>query len=316
MKRLFFGLLFTAVLAVFVAAWMYSVAKPASDDKNFRSFVIEKGTSASGVGDKLEKAGLIKNSLAFKLYLQFTGQSGKLQAGEFRLSPSMSLFQIVESLFKGPVELWVTIPEGLRREEIAAKFASGLDRDQVFIDEFLLASKGSEGALLPDTYLFQKDASASAIVAKMIKTFKSKTADLGGNEELTNDQRIVLASLIERETKTAAERPIVAGIIIKRFKAGWPLQIDASVQYAVGTAKNWWQILTLEDLKIDSRYNSYKFSGLPPTPIANPGMSSISAAFAPEASDYWYYIHDSDGRIHYAETLDGHNSNIRKYLSR
>ena len=300
--------------AAFGGYWFYKNCGPVSSTEKYDYFVIEKGTSASQVGFKLEEKGFIKSALAFKLYMQFTGQSSKIQTGEFRLTPSYSLFQTVTALFNGPVELWVTIPEGLRREEIASKFATALDKDDAFVTEFMSASKGKEGYLFPETYLFSREASASAVVTKMLSTFDSKTNNLENRSGMSFEKAIVLSSLIERETKTDTERPMVAGILINRLNAGWPLQVDATVQYAVGNSKNWWPILTLNDLAISSLYNTYKNQGLPPTPIANPGLSSIKAALNPTANDYWYYIHDDSGKIHYAETLAEHNANISNYL--
>lgn len=297
--------------------WLYFNIQPVSRNKEFSNFLITKGSSASAIGNKLQSAGLIKSGLAFRIYLQFTGQAKRIQTGEFRLSPSFNLFQVVDQLSRGPIEIWVTVPEGLRREEIAARFASNLDRDQAFVNEFLASSKGKEGYLFPDTYLFPKDASASAVVAKMVRTFDSKMADLTQTgSSLSSKDLLTLASLIERETKGDAERPVVAGIILNRLNAGWPLQIDASVQYVAGNASNWWPILTKADLQINSPYNSYKFTGLPPSPIASPGITSIKAAYNPEASGYWYYIHDNSGVIHYAKTLEEHNANVRKYLGK
>ena len=153
----------------------------------------------------------------------------------------------------------------------------------------------------------------------MTRTFDSKTSDM----DLTQDQ-VILASLIERETKTAEERPIVAGILINRLNVGMALQVDAAVQYAIGSTKctvqstkcDWWPILTKNDLASASKFNTYKYPGLPPTPIANPGTSSLTAAFNPTGNDYWYYIHDNDGQIHYAKTLSEHNANIAKYLGK
>jgi UPF0755 protein len=320
-------LLFLPLLAVFVVAmamvWFYVNVQPVSNKKTFINFVITKGVSASQVGNKLENAGLIKNALAFKIYVQFTGQSGKIQSGEFRLSPSFTLFQNISALFNGPIELWVTIPEGLRREEVAVKFATALGKDTAFTDEFLQASKGKEGYLFPDTYLFPTEASASAIVKKMTDTFNSKTEKLKpGGSNLTFAETVILASILERETKTDAERSVVAGILINRLDAGMPLQVDASVQYAVAIVNcklliancTWWPILSLDNLKINSPYNTYKFAGLPPAPIANPGISSLKAVFTPTANDYWYYIHDPEGQIHYAKTLTEHNANVAKYL--
>ncbi len=312
-KFLLFPLLLVLVV-ILGGYWFYKNTGPVSSFEKYEYFVIEKGSGASQVAAKLEKEGLIKNALAFKVYMQFTGQSGKIQTGEFRLTPSYSLFQTVTALFNGPVELWVTIPEGLRREEIANKFAQALDKDNAFFDEFLSASKGKEGYLFPETYLFPKEASASAIVKRMVSTFDLKTGSLENKSGMTFEKAIVLASLIERETKTDLERPMVAGILVNRLEAGWPLQVDASVQYAVGTSKNWWPILTLDNLATTSSYNTYKNQGLPPTPIANPGLSSIKAALNPTTNDYWYYIHDNSGVIHYAKTLAEHNTNIAKYL--
>ncbi|HUC94849.1 MAG TPA: endolytic transglycosylase MltG [Candidatus Saccharimonadales bacterium] len=312
------------LLLIFLVAigliWFYISAQPASgnratlNDKNFVYFVIPKGESAARIGTKLESSGLIKSALAFKIYIQFTGQSGKLQSGQFKLSPSFSLFQNINALFNGPVEIWTTIPEGLRREEIAVRFATALGKDNAFVTEFMQASKGEEGYLFPDTYLFPMDVTATTIVKKMSDTFKAKTSGLTSGSGLTFAETVTLASLLERETKTDAERPIVAGIFINRLNAGIALQVDAAVQYAVGTSKDWWPILTEADLKINSPYNTYKFTGLPPGPIANPGLSSLKAAFDPAVTDYWYYIHDSSGQIHYAKTLAEHNANVAKYL--
>ena len=150
----------------------------------------------------------------------------------------------------------------------------------------------------------------------MTDTFDSKTEDLENRSGLSFEKAIVLASIIERETKTDQERPVVSGILIKRLNSGWPLQTDAAVQYAVGTSKEWWPILTLDNLSAGSPYNTYKYQGLPPTPIASPGLSSIRGVLNPTESEYWYYIHDTKGQIHYAETLEEHNTNIARYLGK
>lgn len=322
MKKLLLVPLIISMALLAVILWAYVSVQPVYSNKEFKNFLITKGTSASTIGNNLQKAGLIKSSLAFKIYTQFSGISGNIATGEFRLSPGFNLFQTVNTLTKGPALLWVTIPEGLRREEIAAKFAKGLDRNTTFITEFLAASKNDEGTLFPDTYLFPKDASASAIVNKMTRTFAAKTNSLGASGGLSYEQRIILASILERETKTDEERPVVAGILINRLQIGMALQVDATVQYAVGTSRcknqtvscSWWEPLTKEDLSINSPYNSYKFAGLPPSPISNPGLSSLNAAFNPTKSDYLYYIHDSEGQIHYAKTLQEQNANVAKYL--
>ena len=311
--------------------WWKGISAAPSSSKENVDFLVIKGRSASQIGESLYGKGLIKSPLAFKFYVQATGKSDQIQAGEFQLSPSYSLKEVVNTLTSAPLELWVTIPEGLRREEMVSRFIESLKLNSNdafrFREEFLSATGEDEGYLFPDTYLFPRDISASAVVEKMKSTFDQKVNTELSDEFSRNDRSleeiIILASILERETKTDEERPIVAGILWKRLDAGWPLQADATVQYAVGGEScqkkvdcNWWPILSREDLEIISPYNSYKFTGLPPTPISNPGFSSLKGAVLPKESKYWYYIHDSDGKIHYAETLEGHNANIRKYLGK
>lgn len=303
MKKIIFpflGLLVLLGIGVFMAK---DIVKPVSDDSGTKDFLITKGSSVAKIGSDLEKAGLIRNAIVFKFYVQLTNKQNKIQAGEFSLSPSLSLTEIVTELQKGPKEIWVTIPEGFRREEVAKRFKESLSRDSEFEKEFLNLTLGKEGYLFPDTYLFPKSASAQAIVNKMTSTFNLKVSDV-------TEEELIMASLLERETITDGEKPVVAGVLYKRLRSGWPLQVDATLQYAKG---NWEPVYNL-DKEINSPYNTYKFTGLPPTPIASPGKSSIEAAQNPEESDYWYYIHDPKGQIHFARTLDEHNSNISKYL--
>jgi len=325
-------LLFFIPILIFIVGlyWFSLSSKPVSDETKLQDFLVIKGSSASQVGNKLKQEGFVKSSLAFKLYVQITGNTKKIQAGEYRLSPGFSLVAIVNELKKGPVGVWTTIPEGLRREEIAYKFAEFLDKEDktTFIKEFLQASLDQEGYLFPDTYIFLKSVQAKSVVQKMMATFEKKV-DSQMREDLQKggrslNQAIIAASLIERETKGEEEKPVVAGIIYKRLKADWPLQIDATLQYAVADARcqisdvkcEWWTPLTKEDLGINSPYNSYKLTGFPPTPISSPGLSSIKAAVYPEESDYWFYIHDVKGVIHFARTISEHNDNIRKYLGK
>ncbi len=331
MKRLIIPILLIIFLTAGGFYWWNQNNKPVSTNESLQSFIIPKGYSASQIGNKLEDQSLIKSSLAFKFYAQVTSKSKKIQAGEYLLSPSFSLFKVVSQLTSGPVEEWVTIPEGLRREEVVEKYISVLKRNkadaEVFRQDFLAITTGKEGFLFPDTYLFPKTVSASIVANKMLSTFDSKIstqmeADISASK-YSLDQIIVLASIIERETRKDDERPVVAGILLNRLDIGMGLQVDATVQYALatvdcraGTTCNWWPVLTREDMSINSSYNTYKYAGIPPAPIANPSLSSITAAIYPTDSSYLYYLHDGDGEIYYAETLEGHNENIRKYLGK
>lgn len=318
------------ILAILGAIWWSRVSQPLSTQETVKDFLIIRGSSASEIGNKLYKEELIRSSLAFRIYVQVFGKAKKIQAGEYTLSPSYSLPNIVDILGSGPKEVWVTIPEGFRKEEVAERFATGLGKADpgTFINEFLVAAKVKEGYLFPDTYLFPKTASASAVVNKLVFTFDSKVGqeirDNASKNGLSLNEVVILASIIERETLTNEERPVVAGILYKRLKEGWPLQADATLQYAVATNRcasvpigcKWWEPVVKEDLELNSLYNSYKFAGLPPAPIANPGLTSLKAAAAPQDNEYWFYLHDSKGQIHYAATIEEHNANVRQYLGK
>ena len=321
------------VVALFFAGffvWSRQAFSSASETEDYQNFLIEKGDTASEIAASLEQKDIIKSAFAFKFYTQIAGISQTIQAGEYRLSPHMDMPTILNVLISAPLELWVTIPEGYRREEIADKFIQELGKTgseaSVFYDEFLSSSENDEGYLFPDTYLFPKEASAQAVVTKMKRTFDLKMdqfeEDIQSNK-LTLSEIVTLASILERETITNAERPVVAGILLNRLEIGMPLQADATAQYPIGTAMcrdvgmgcDWWKRpVTREDLGVDSPYNTYKVSGLPIAPISNPGLSSLRAAINPESSEYFYYIHDTSGIVRYARTLEEHNANVARYL--
>lgn len=311
----FFPLVFFVIFALGVFGWWKSVSKAPSNDQTAARFVVTKGASASQIANDLEKAGLVKSALAFKIYTQIKGTTKNIQAGEYTLAKDKSVAQLVTALLKGPDEVWITIPEGLRREEIADSFADGLgltgQEATAFKAKFLSLTVSQEGYLFPDTYLFAKDTAADKVVATLLATYATKTADLGVNED-----DLILASIVERESAKDAERPTVAGILKNRLDIGMGLQADATVQYVIGTPDKWWPGITRDDLKIDSKFNTYKYAGLPPAPICNPGLSAIKAAVAPAETSYLYYLHDSKGDIHYAATLPEHNANVAKYLGK
>lgn len=331
MRYLLIFPLFILLSSFFIFFWWNSVSSPSKpQDKETRKFLIVKGEAAGKIAKKLESAGLIKSELAFRLYTQLSGREKSIQAGNYELSPNLALKEIIKALVAGPKEVWVTYPEGLRREEIAQKTVKALDIEKdkttTFLQEFLQESEGQEGFLFPETYLFPKDVTAKKVIAKLRSTFDTKVS-----EKIISDAKasgstikevIILASVIERETITDEERPVVAGILLKRLDAGWPLQADATLQYAIANAKcqisnikcDWWQPPTAEQKSLKSPYSTYTNKGLPPSPIANPGNSSIKAVVYPEDSPYWYYLHDSEGKIHYAKSLEEHNQNIARYL--
>ena len=318
-----------ATVLLLIAFWWVSFTKPVGSSEEEQRFVITRGSSAVKIGNNLYEEGLVRSSLAFRFYVQLTGRSKKIQAGAYDLSPNLSLYELVDELTSGPRQVWVTIPEGLRREEIADRFVVGLEKKgeeaTEFRNRFMVLTSGEEGYLFPDTYLFERTATADLVVSTVRNTFETRISTLQEeieSSDLSLTEIVILASIIERETLTGDERPIVAGILKNRLDIGMGLQADATVQYAAASQRcgvgavecDWWRPPTGTELSINSSYNTYRFAGLPPGPIASPGIASLSAAASPSTTDYLYYIHDASGQIHYAETFEEHNSNVARYL--
>jgi len=280
-------------------------------------FRVENGQGVRIIATNLASEKLIRSPIAFFLFVKFRGIETKLQAGDFRLYKSMDARAIAERLTHGYEDVWVTTLEGWRNEEIANVLSKNLD---IPTTEFLKLAK--EGYMFPDTYRIPRDATAGAVVNMFRMTFDEKVSDsmqqTAKKYGLSIDEMVTLASMVEREGKTDDDRPVIAGVLLKRLTAGWPLQVDATLQYALGyqpKEKSWWKkALTIQDKSIDSQYNTYSTIGLPPAPICNPGLSSIRAVTSPKETEYWYYIHDPSGNVHFAETIEQHNANVDRYL--
>lgn len=320
---IFIVLFVTPVVLNIYYKFLLKSASPNSQESKI--FVIAPGEPVVEIAQNLEEAGLVKNQLAFRFLVSRIGIGKQIQAGDFRLSPSMSSREIAQELTHGAIDIWITFPEGLRIEEQAEILEKNLKlatNDVYQFDKNQYIELAQEGYMFPDTYLIPKDATAAHVVALLRSTFSEKVdptvfAD-GRQNHLGEDQLITLASLIEREAKTREEKPIIAGILINRLKNGIALQVDATVQYAIGKSrdqKTWWSQITQEDYqRVKSTYNTYQIAGLPPGPIDSPGLDSIQAAARPQSTDYLYYLHDSNGNIHYAKTIDEHNQNIQEYI--
>lgn len=319
MKKIL-SIIFLVLFVLLATAFYFDGLRPvAKGDKTSKIFVIKKGESLDSIIRRLYNEKLIRSRVVFYLLVKQLGIEKEIQAGDFRLSASMTAEEIARTLTHGTLDVWVTIIEGLRKEEIAQIISKNLDVPE---SEFIKLAQ--EGYLFPDTYLIPKNADIEMIINIFQNNFNRKfTNDLRMKGEkrlgLSESEIITLASLLEREAKSDQEKKIVAGILWKRLKNDWPLQVDATVQYALGyqnKEKTWWKkYLTNQDLKIDSPYNTYLNKGLPPNPISNPGLSSIMAVINADIdTPYWYYISDKTGKLHFARTLEDHNQNIEKYL--
>ncbi len=310
-------LLTVLLLSAGAAALWWKNGSWAQDPANKSSqiFVVAKGEGVREIANSLKTKGLIRDPIVFFLQTKRLGLDKDLEAGDFRLSPSMDLYTIIQNLTHGTLDIWVTIPEGIRAEEIANILKKDIPSYKPGWKETLATR---EGYLFPDTYLIPRDADINLVMSILYNNFGNKYTGVdGGKSGLTQQEIVTIASLIEREAKFAQDRPLVASVILNRLGIGMKLDIDATVQYALGweeDEKRWWKKnLTINDLKISSPYNTYRNVGLPPTPISNPGLSSIMAVINPSKTNYLFYISDKSGHLHFAKTIEEHNANIQKY---
>jgi len=315
MKKFFvLTILFLIIIVIGIFFWWQSATSPVDpSNTSQKSFTISQGESIRTIGESLEKEGLIRNASAFYLLVKWHKFDNKIQSGSFALSPSVSLSAITEKLMHGSLDYWLIVPEGKRAAEIAEILKTKAPNyDKAWENDL----EENEGYLFPDSYRIPANDSIDTIISLMRKNFDTKFATIGIVSK-PKKEIVTIASLVEREAKFSEDRPLVASVIYNRLNINMGLQIDASLQYALGYSvqeHTWWrQNLTVDDLNLDSPYNTKLNTGLPPTPICNPGLSSLEAAAHPAATDYLYYVSDSQGHLHFAKTLDQHTSNIQKY---
>ena len=317
MKRIWVLLGIVLVFVIIGIFWWQNGLLPVnSNDKQPKIFVVKTGEGIREIANNLKQNGLIRDPIVFFLLVRQNGFDKQIQAGDFRLNPSMNANQVAENLTHGILDIWVTVPEGLRADEIADILKQKIPSyNQTWRKDL----EQNEGYLFPDTYLIPRDADIKLVLSLFKNNFDKKYASIENQKttNLTKDQTIIVASMVEREAKTASERPMVASVIINRLNLGMKLDIDATIQYALGYqqgTKTWWKKdLTADDLAINSPYNTRLNAGLPPTPISNPGILSIQAALRPANTDYLYYMTDAKGVTHFATTIKQHNANIQKY---
>lgn len=329
--------LLTVILVCIVAFfWYRHMLSPVDASSDARIPVkVEQGMATASIASLLKEKGVIRSSWAFNIYVRTHGAASSLHAGSFVFQPSMGVDRVVAELTSGQVgEVSVTIPEGYTVLDIDKLLADkGLIQAGEFAEcaltcdfssfEFLpkasgLADRGGkvEGYLYPDTYFVNPaDFVPKFFIERLLGTFRTKVVDAHRAQIAASGRSlhevVTMASLIEEETRAADERPIVSGILWKRIDEGMGLYVDATIRYI---AEKQTGALTVNDLAVDSPYNTRKYRGLPPGPIASPSLSSIEAALEPEKSPYYYYLHGSDGKIRYAVTNDEHNANKAKYL--
>jgi UPF0755 protein len=308
-------------------AWFgVSVFLDRSHPATVTQVIVPRGSTFHDIADQLAHAGVIANATTFRLYAKLEHADTSAHAGAFRFEPHQSAAGVLQQLESGGAQIarWVTIPEGFTAKEIAQRMQDeGFGDARVYYKAFMHDSivvdgartKNLEGYLFPSTYLIPVDATPRVVerilTAQFRKELPSDAAAKAKAHGLTVPQAVVVASLIEREAKADDERPLMAGVYYNRLRLGMPLEVDASIEYALPEHHS---VITYGDLKTNSPYNTYLHQGLPPTPIANPGGPSLQAAFNPKPSPYLYYVYKGNGHHAFAKTLAEQNANIAKYL--
>jgi UPF0755 protein len=306
----------------------HQIHSPANPGSGTVRVVVAPGSTFHEVADTLHRVGLVDSTLVFDLYARYYHLDRNVQAGAYVISRNKDMPQILQALQTAiPEEVFITIPEGYTIQKTATMLDKGTlikgsDYLQVAkqgqFDYDFLATRppgaSLEGFLFPDTYLVPRTVTAKQLVTLQLDAFKKlwdqTRRDLAAKRKLNALQALTIASMIEREARFDEDRPMVASVIYNRLAGGWPLQIDATVLYAKGV---WQSTVTLDDLKIESPYNTYLHTGLPPGPIANPGLKAIDAALKPADTGYFFYLSDSQGHNHYAKTNDEFNQLKRQY---
>jgi UPF0755 protein len=328
----FFARLATGVASVVVAAivaggmFWYAVAEDRSHPQASEQFVVQTGTTFDEIARQLAAGGVIGNTLTFRILARLRDEDAAVRAGEYRFGPHVTQSEVLHALVTGGAQVaaWVTIPEGFTAEQIAERlhsdgFGSSAALRRDFVQETLLVdgtrTKNLEGFLFPSTYLMPLGAAPEQIAARLtgqfLKELPRDAAPRARALHVSVTQAVTVASLVEREAKSQADRPKIAAVIYNRLRLGMPLQVDATIEYALQQHKS---ALSFADLRIDSPYNSYVHAGLPPTPIASPGLASLEAAFYPAKSEDLYYVYCGNGRHVFAKTLAEHQANVARCL--
>jgi UPF0755 protein len=309
-------------LIVLLGIFLFCLQKPIIYQE--KTIIIEKGTSVIETALQLKKENIVNNPCAFVSKIILSNNLKNIQAGEYLLNSNMTNNEIIDILTKGQtVKNTITIIEGWNNREIGEY----LEQKQLFKKEDIInyntsnfdflkdrSNMSLEGYLFPDTYLLEKNESLENVMKIILENFDKKlTPEL--REEIKKQNKtifeiITMASLIEKEVITYNDKQIVSGILWKRIEAGMPLQVDATVLYALEQNKE----VSINDTKIDSPYNTYKYRGLPLGPICNPGLESIKAAIYPIKTNYWYYLSKPNKETVFSKTLEEHNIAKAKYL--
>ncbi len=312
-----------AGLAVALALLYAYAFGPVTPYAATEQFLVTPDDSLESIGTRLAQAGLVRLPFVFDVAYVRESYGHQVRPGGYELSAAMDVWSIASALVAPPAVAWVKVPVGMRREELGDLLTRELgwnERErQIWLEATAAASANYiEGVYFPDTYLIPTDEPPARIAERMRDRFKeafAPYADEALKKNIPWTRVLTIASLLQREGAGASDMPLISGVIQKRLAAGMPLALDATLQYIGGKEGNtWWPSPAPAATYPDSPYNTYKRKGLPPRPIASPGLVAIEAALNPDATNCLFYLHDSKGQIHCSPTYAGHLANIRRYL--
>jgi UPF0755 protein len=326
-KRIVVVLVLLAAVAVGAGWWLYARAvAPYRGYAAAEVFVeIPAGTGPNGIGQRLIAAGVVRDELTFRTALLVSGRARALKAGEYRFTAPMHALDVIDKIARGDVyKRRLTFREGLTIAEMAEVFEEkgfgsaeafrAAARNTALIADLDPAAQDLEGYLFPETYALPRDTPAAVVVEQMVGGFKkalsAEVRESAARDGLSIRELVTLASLVEKETGAGDERPLVAAVYRNRLRLRMPMQADPTVIYALQKAGQYNGNLSRDSLQFDSPYNTYKYPGLPPGPIAAPGKASLAAAAKPAAVDYLYFVSKNDGTHAFASTLAEHNRNV------
>ena len=289
---------------------------------------IPPGARSLAIGERLVAGGVVRDLQTYRLTLWLSGQGRRLKAGEYRFDRAMTPLEVIDKIARGDAfVVTLTFPEGLTIAEMSRIFEShGLGpaaafveaaQDTALVHDLDPAATNLEGYLFPETYAVPRKTDAPKLVRLMVgrfgHVFTQGLRDAAAERQLSVRQAVALASIVEKETAKTEERPLVAAVYVNRLRLRMPLQADPTVIYAIQQTGTYTGNLRRDDLIIDSPYNTYRYPGLPPGPIASPGRASLEAAVHPAESDALYFVSRNDGSHVFAKTLDEHNRNVQQY---
>ncbi len=305
----------TAAFLLITVPFYTLIIRPPTDFPAHEPVEVLRGATLREVAEFFESQRVVRSAFWLQnLVILFGGERGA-QAGEYFFKEPTGVISVAWALAHGEFGfdlVRVTLPEGTATVDIPSHF--GTNFTKFSRDEFARVAAGKEGYLFPDTYFFPANVSAGGVVDAMLKNFEDKYARMERAARAfgkLKSEVVIMASLLEEEARTTESRRTIAGILWKRLEMGMPLQVDAVFPYILG--KNTYQ-LTRDDLAYDSPYNTYRYRGLPPGPITNPGLDALTAAVTPIATPYLYYLSDREGNMHYAKTFEEHVKNKERYL--